>query len=387
MLSVLHASYDGILQPLGYSQVVRPSLGLAARGFRVSLLTLEREGDLVRAEAMQRDLAAAGVAWTHGTFVPGGSPVRYAQNTAALLTHLPRSRPDLAWIRGFPAAPVGLALRALGVPFVYDIRGYWVDHRAAIDAWPAPAVTAARALESLYYRASSAAVSLTALGAADIERGRFAPWPAQKPATVIPTCVDYDAFTLAPPPPKDRLVVGFVGSVNADYRVDESLQLFALLAKKRPDAQLLCVSAQYEELKRRALAAGVPSTQLRARSAAHHEMPALLREIDWGLLLLNTNDTKRGSMPTKLGEFFAAGVRPIHHGCNSELGEWIARAGTGISLPALDAQNLTAAAARIATAPPDRAAVEKARAIAESHFSLRAGVDRYAALFSRLAVR
>ena len=376
MRKVNHYSLDGLLSAIGYSQIVRPAIALASKGFKIQLVSLEQLGG---ARQLAVELSQAGIGWFYERFEPGGSPKVYARNVAKLSALALRAdKPDVAWIRGFPAAPVGVMLSLRGVPFVYDIRGFWVDQRAASDAWPRAAVTAARALEALYYRRAAAAVSLTQLGADDIARGRFGSWRKGKPAVVIPTCVDYDAFTSRTK--SIGLRVGFVGSVNADYCVDESIALFAALQKIRPDARLICVSAQHAQLKALAEKAGI--SNIEAFSANHRDMPAIMSTLDWGLLLLKESDVKRASMPTKLAEFFAAGVRPVHYGCNSELAEWVAKTGSGFTLGSLS--ELPAAAERMATTPFDTEAVAKARSIAEAHFSLRAGVDRYARLFASL---
>ncbi len=387
---------DGILQPLGFSQIARPAIALAPHGFRVTLFSLERAADLrdaTRVAGVERKLIEAGVQWRRSTFIPGGSPLTYARNVArlawlaasALWRH--RRLPRISWLRGFPAAPAGLILRMLGVPYVYDIRGFWVDQRASSGSWPRLAITAARALEALYYRLAAAAVTLTELGATDIRRGRFAKWNCAKPIVVIPTCVDYAEFVLDRhrlAEFKDRLTVGYVGSVNADYGVEASLRLFSYVAAIRPDALLICISEQSEALRKLAIDAGVSKERVRAFSVTHEQMPSLLQQIDWGLLLLKDSEFKRGSMPTKLAEFFATGVRPIHYGCNSELRAWVARTGTGFSLQSLDDDELRAAARRIATSEPDDTSLQRSRSVAEPHFGLRAGTERYASLFRTL---
>jgi glycosyltransferase involved in cell wall biosynthesis len=371
-----HYSLDGLLSAIGHSQIVRPALALANQGFKVQLVSLE-QSDETHELAVQ--LSRAGIGWFYDRFEAGGSPKVYARNVARLTRLALRAdKPDVAWIRGFPAAPVGLMWSLRGVPFVYDIRGFWVDQRAASDAWPPVAIAAARALEATYYRSAAAAVSLTQLGADDITSGRFGKWHPDKPAAVIPTCVDYDAFTLRTQ--TKALRIGFVGSVNSDYLIEESLALVCHVQALRPDATLVCVSAQHAQLQTLALKAGVKN--LEAFSARHDEMPKVMRTLDWGLLLLKESEVKRASMPTKLAEFLAAGVRPVHYGCNSELGDWVTRTGSGFTLRSLG--DLQSAAERIVATHFDAEGLANARALAEAHFSLRAGTAAYAKLFNSL---
>ena len=58
-------------------------------------------------------------------------------------------------------------------------------------------------------------------------------------------------------------------------------------------------------------------------------------------------------MPTKLGEFFAAGVAPITHGGNSEIAEWVRRTGSGLALDDLSHDSLQRAADLAVSGQPD----------------------------------
>jgi hypothetical protein len=86
-------------------------------------------------------------------------------------------------------------------------------------------------------------------------------------------------------------------------------------------------------------------------------------------------------MPTKLGEFFAAGVAPIGHGANSEVTDWVNRTGSGMVLDDLSSDSLERAVDFIAGGVPEAGALVRARLAAEEHFSLDSGAARYDALF------
>src|ERR1043166_8029985 len=69
----LFVSYDGLLDPLGASQVVPYVEGLVQRGIQTTLITFEKAArwqDRPRREAMQRRLDAHAVPWR---------PLRYPQ--------------------------------------------------------------------------------------------------------------------------------------------------------------------------------------------------------------------------------------------------------------------------------------------------------------------
>jgi glycosyltransferase involved in cell wall biosynthesis len=276
------------------------------------------------------------------------------------------------------------------------VRGYLIDERVVEGRWfrNPLLLRLARAVERGIFSRCAGAVTLTSPSAADIASGRFGAWDARKPLSVIPTCANYDVFRLerrADGIPsalrsrlREKLVVGYVGAVNRSYRVEQALLLFKHLHALRPDAHLLCLTLQTEALASAIERAGLAAPSVTLTSAAPWEMPAWLGWIDWGLHLLEVGEAKRASMPTKLAEFLASGVRPVHHGCNEEVSEWVEHCGSGYVLPTTNDAALRHAAAFVASAPAAPGLLARARELSRPHFGLEAGLDRYQEVVARL---
>jgi glycosyltransferase involved in cell wall biosynthesis len=86
-------------------------------------------------------------------------------------------------------------------------------------------------------------------------------------------------------------------------------------------------------------------------------------------------------MPTKLAEFLATGTAPIAYGANSDVVDWVNRAGSGLALDDLSNDSLECAADFVARGVREADVLMRARLAAEEHFSLDSGVERYDALF------
>jgi glycosyltransferase involved in cell wall biosynthesis len=217
----------------------------------------------------------------------------------------------------------------------------------------------------------------------------------ERPIEVITTCADYDEFDRSksnkdavPDAVRERLegrlVVGMVGSINTSYRVDESFLLFKYLLETCPRAHLICLTRQIAEMEALLGKYRIPESAYTLTTARHQDMSDWLRHMHWALLLLNTRYSKRGSMPTKLAEFFAAGVRPIQYGCNAEVSRKVQESGSGLVLNGLTEDDLRRAAREIAETPLSDEQMIKAREATCSHFSLEAGVEKYASLLTKL---
>lgn len=399
MKRITYLTYDGILEPLGYSQVARVLLALAERGYAYRLVSFERKArlaDEARVDAVARELEAAGIVWERFEYAEGGAksfPLNAARGMSALAAHAATTSLVHArsYVAGFVAQQVGRLHR---LPYLFDARGYWVDERREGGAFRRRLVLAvARRGERSLYEDAAAMVGLTALHVDDVVSGRFGRWRGG-PTAAIPTCADYEVFRLredagdASPDPffAGKLVVGIIGSLNFSYHSEATLELARRILALRSDAVLFIATQQRDEYIALATKAGIDPARVLVRSIAHREMPRWVRHVDVVPHLLIETPSKRGSMPTKLAELFASGVRPLHVGCNGEVGAWVRRAGTGVLLRDVGPEALEDAARAVGTMERDVDVLRAGRSITEAHFSLRSGVERYAALLSQLGI-
>jgi glycosyltransferase involved in cell wall biosynthesis len=286
-----------------------------------------------------------------------------------------------------------------GVPYLFDMRGYWIDERVAERRWfTYPFVyKLAKRFELKLLRDSVGIIVLTQLMADDLRAKPLRNWNSGL-LTVVPTCADYDEFK----PENKRggmvlsevqsrlhnsLVIGWVGSLNASYYPHESVLLFRYVLEQIPTAHLLALTRQRTQLEMILANHGIPRWAHTIVTVPHDEMPAWLSLMDWGLLLVSDGQSKRGSMPTKLAEFFASEVRPIQYGCNAELAEKVQQAGTGLVLNGLSENDLRRAASEIASRPRDQDATKRGRNSTRQYFGLEAGVDKYAAVLDKILVK
>ena len=397
---IVYLSFDGILQPLGWSQVARMLCALTAPSRAYRLVSLEREADLAdtqRAAQARRTLLVHDIAWDPIVYREGGAAVvsrNVMRARRSVRNAIKEHNANLVHARGYQSGWVARSMkRSMSVPYVFDFRGYWIDERRDARRWfsTQSAYKIAKHVEHGLFQDADAVVSLTELAADDVRKGTFGTWPRHKPVVTIPTCADYEAFVIPEnklalrkqvlPELGDKTLFGFVGSVNVSYRLQAALELFAGLERRIPSAHLLCVTQNAAPMRAAIANAGLHESSCTVRSFSHARMPEVVPCIDWGLVLLNTTYAKRASMPTKLAEFFASGVRPIAQGCNDEFLGWVRRASSGV---AIERSQLDPAAVAASIKNAEATSPTLARSRTEPHFSLRSGVARYADLLDSI---
>jgi glycosyltransferase involved in cell wall biosynthesis len=401
---VLYISYDGMCDPLGGSQVLPYLFGLAKRGHQISLISFEKpERTRDERDAIARACAAAGISWyplayhKRPPLLSSIYDVRQMQRLASRL-HKKRSF-DLVHCRSYLSALVGLRMkRRFGVPFIFDMRGFWADERVDGRIWNLanPLFRAVynyfKKREAEFLNEADHVVSLTEEGKRVLLARRARP-EAGPPITVIPCCVDFDAFpavTSTDRAAARRLlgierhakVATYLGSFGSWYMVDEMLDFFRVQLERAPDALFLIISREPpDEIIAAARARGVPPERLIVRPASRAEVPKLVAAADYGLFFIKPVFSKKASSPTKMGEFLALELPIVTNGKVGDVARIMAEVGAGVVVDKFDDESYHKALDELDKLMPD---MDRWRAAARRWFDLENGVDRYNAIYKRL---
>lgn len=398
---VLFISYDGVLEPLGESQVTSYLNGLA-QDFEIRLLSFEKRRDLGDAERLRRrrsDLAAAGIAWRALPYHRHPSLLATTFDVAAGIVAACREtrshRVRLVHARGYVPSLIALAVKRLtGTPFIFDMRGLWPEEKVVAGRLRRGSAIyrMVKYWERRFLESADAVVSLTVAGVEAVHDFGYA-IPSTTPFVVIPTCADLTRFS---PGPRDsdvaaRLglgdgpVIGCVGTMSNWYLRSSMLDYLALLTEMIDTLCVLIVTHEdHDALRRDALAAGIPAARLRITRASFSDMPAHVRLIDAGLFFITPSLAKKGSAATKLAEFLGAGVPVIINDGVGDSGRIVREGGAGLVLPDTSPDTFSASIPAVRALLDDPEVPGRCRATAERWFDLRMGVRRYADLYERL---
>lgn len=401
---ILYISYDGLLEPLGQSQVVKYVERLA-RQVRMTVLSYEKPHDLADGAAV-RGLAgrldAAGVTWV---------PLRY---------HKRPTLPATAWdivhgvaaarrivlghgisvihARGYVASAVAVSVkRFTHAKFLFDMRGFWADEKVDAGHWSPRSLPyrLAKRWERAFFERADGIVSLTDAGVKAFPSLGYR-LPRECPIEVIPTCADLAAFAPGPRDPAlaarlgvaGRFVIGYVGTLSNWYLRAETLRYIALLTRALPRVRVLFVTREdHAVLRRDAEAAGIPADAMVMTAAAFGDMPAHVRLMDLGVFFIKPCFSKTGSAATKLAEYLATGVPVVINDGVGDSGRIVRDHDVGVVLPQPTPAAFAASLPDVRALVADAAVAGRCVATARRLFNLEDGVTRYAALYARLAAR
>jgi glycosyltransferase involved in cell wall biosynthesis len=393
---VLYVSYDGMLEPLGQSQVLAYLEPLAA-GRRIHLISFEKAEDWrnrPRREALRKRIEASGIRWHalryHKRPTTAATAFDIALGSALAIGLVLRHRLGIVHARSYVAGLIALAAkRASGAKFLFDMRGFWADEKVDGGLWPAGGMLyrGAKSAERRLLLAADHVVTLT--HASEKELRRF-PCLAGRavPITVIPTCADLDRFTIQGPAQRDPFVLGYVGSVGTWYLLDEMLRCFLAVRGKRPGARLLVANRGAHAQIRAAIEShGIAGDEVELVDADPADMPAIIGRMSAAMALIKPAYSKIASAPTKLAEYLGCGVPCLGNAGVGDMEDVLEGRRVGVALEGFGDEELASGIERLLALADDKATPRRCRDVAEALFSRDAGAAAYAKIYAMIEGR
>lgn len=393
MTSTLYLTRNGLLEPLGQSQVFSYLRGLSQE-HRITLITYEKDDDWADTQRVATLLAECdrlGIRWLPQRFraqpkviAPALSMVRMVWLVAR---EVRRQRVRLIHARSYIPAAVALVVsRLTGVPFLFDMRALW----------PEELITAGRlrrgsmlhkamvASERACLRHAGGVVSLTHAAAEHLRRVYPEDLAGQRVA-VIPTCADLDRFVPASQPPSQR-VIGCLGTVLSGwFRLDWLAAFLAVAAKRDPELRFE-LTTRDDPAQVRAAIGGDADLQSRLRIApsASERVHEVLQGQMASVMFFTQGLGKLGSSPTRMGEILGCGLPVVANDGVGDVARIIREHRVGVLLAGSSEMEMEGAWDELQPLLADPDLAGRCRRAAEEVFSLKVGTAAYSALYREI---
>lgn len=397
-MPILYISYDGILEPLGHSQVLLYLARLAGE-HRIVLMSFEKAEDWVerdRCDALRQRIHTAGIIWI---------PLRYHKRPSALATAYDIARGIFvgSWVvrrhsvsivhaRSYVPSVIALALKKVyRLKYIFDMRGFWADERVDGGLWPAGGrlYRTAKWFERRFLLNADWVVSLTR--AAVDEMSTFPYLQKKMPRfEVITTCADLELFRPADSEPDPTggsrpFTLGYVGSVGVWYHFDEALRCFRLLRERVPDARLHILNrGGHAYIRERLAALDMDDESVRLETTNHADVARAMQRMDAGVFFIKPAYSKIASAPTKLGEFLGCGVPCLGNAGVGDMAEILKTERVGVALQSHGDDAMHDAIERVLQLTRTPGLKQRCRNVALRYFSLEDGVKSYRRIYHEL---
>ncbi len=397
-MRVLYISYDGIMEPIAYSQVLR-YLKELAHEHRIWLVSYEKGNDWLNTsqrEELEAEAAAAGIRWL---------PLRYHKQPTALATGydllrgfalcaylVRRERLGVVHARSYVASVIALALKkGFGTRFIFDMRGFWADERVDCGLWNKGSrlFRAAKWYERRFLLNADAVVALSS-AAVDRMR-RFDYLEGLEPNfRVITTCTDLDLFRPriaqdVAPRESNTFTLGYVGAASVSYLFDPAAECFRLLLSMRPNARVVILNrGEHDYIRSCLVRRGVPLDRVEIEALDHRAMPERMGRMNAGVFFIKQSYSKTASMPTKLGEFLGCGVPCLTNVGVGDVAQILEDEQVGVAISDFGDNALRNGITNLLKLADETSISLRCRRAALKHFALENGVRAYDSIYRAL---
>jgi glycosyltransferase involved in cell wall biosynthesis len=407
---VLFISYNGMLDPLGQSQVIPYLKELSRVGVQFTLLSFERapafefEGTAKCAE-LHRQLAAENIDWHWLRYHQKPSlpatvyDVMAGVRCARLLVK--RNRIEMVHARSHIPAIIGLALKkSYGLKLIFDIRGLMAEEYLDAGHWRKGSIPhrLTKTMESRVLEAADGVVTLTEKIWPIIKewkglRGR------EVIHEVVPCCADLEVFKFRQEDRDsrrkelavgERFVLVYSGSIDGWYLTESMADFFAEFLQRKPDAHFLwLLPSGHRRIRNLMQDRGIAPENYTVLAVLSREVSSYLSASDAGLALIKPCFSKLASSPTKTAEYLACGLPIIMNAGIGDSDALITGENVGVLIHNFDRQDYARAVFEVEGFARNAGQTRRlSREVAAKLFDLRrVGIERYTRLYERLVER
>lgn len=394
---VLYIVYWGAAEPLGRSLVLPAVKRLSALGSDVTLITFEKPADIARHEeiaGIRAGLDEHGVEWIPLSYhkkpkVPATAYDILRGCVQGLASRL-RSRVDIVHARTFVGGLMGFGIaRLIGAKLIFHNEGFYPDEQVDGGVWKENSAPhrIAKFLERRMYSRADGIIAVSHRGKRvieslpEVQRNRI-------PLIVVPSCVDLDHFQMKQPdlPSEgDTLRLVYIGSVGCRYILDRAGRFASIASGETGPAHLRVLSHSEPALVSSMLrGSGLSDNEWSFDVVPHALMPKELAREHAGLFFLARGISEHGCSPTKIGEYWAAGLPVVTTPNVSDTDEIIRRERVGVIVEGHSDDDYRRAASELRSLLDDKELSLRCRRAAEEHYALQPACERQLELYRSL---
>ena len=404
LMKVLYISYDGVLDPLGSSQVVPYLIGLSRKGIDFTLMTYEKKErlkDKVKLDKLKSLLTQHRIKWNYLVYHKSPTAPATAYDIVHGLYHACRiilsDKIKLIHARSFVGAiPALLAAKLFGVKFLYDNRGFYPEERVDGNIWKRNGVLFrfAKFCENKWLNYADHIVCLT-YRAKEILQAKAIFKDKHDKIEVIPTCVDTEKFKASGKNNdlvgkfgfSDRFVFVYCGSIGTWYLLDEMLEFFKVAKTINPKVFFLILTGFADMVKQKITQKGLKLEDFYITYADYEDVPRWISSADAGLFFIAPAYSKISSCPTKFGEALACGIPVVINAGIGDTDLFVYKYMLGVVLESFTPKRFAEAAKQIFemaggdTAPSTRM---RCRRFAEEFFGVEMAAEKYFSIYTKV---
>lgn len=312
-LRCLYITFNGLMEPLGQSQVLPYIKELSKRGIKFYLISLEKKRDVKETKKIRENLKLLGINWYKLRYF-GHNPIKILFSIfqcfwVAFYLVISKKIEMIHARAYYPMFSVLPLKKIFKVKFVFDMRGFGPEELVDSERIKK---------DSIYYKllkffekksilAADYLVTLTP-EAIKIIKNNYQDKKIR--AVWMPTCVDEDRFREEERISFDnKFVMVYQGSLWSYYNMLAMIDFFNILKSKIANAHFLILgNNETEKLYPLLLKKGMKKGEYTILTIKSAEVSKYLKSSNLGISFIYNTYSKKASFPTKIAEYLISGL-------------------------------------------------------------------------------
>ena len=328
--NIMYITYDGILEPLGQSQVLK-YISNSKNSKNIILLSFEKKNNfknLNNTEFVNNIILKSGIKWI---------PYSYSNNFWFLskifdlfkifyfsIINIPLYKIKIIHCRSYlPTFVICILKFFFNFKLIFDMRGFWIDERYEWGIWSKNKLIFyfLKGIEKKLIKYSDKIVVLCK-DSKKVLTKNFG--KNHENIFVIPTCADENQFNIS----SNRywnncLNLCHLGSISTRYDIDLTLSFFKKI-NQYVDSKILFINkGENDFILSKCKEYNISSSKYKIKSFDHFEIQHKINKFDFNIFFPKSGYFKKGFFPTKISESLLSGVPLISTKINSDLDEMI----------------------------------------------------------------
>jgi glycosyltransferase involved in cell wall biosynthesis len=333
---ILYISIDGIMEPLGLSQVFK-YLEKLSHNHQINLITFEKKQDLKnkkKYDLMKKECSRNNIAWYARQHRSGLGQIINILNVVFLPIYiLCIKKISLIHLRSYMP---GICIPVISILFrfklIFDIRGFWANEKHDRLNWSKYSYKFRffKWLEKYLFNKADAVITLTN-ASKDIIANHFKKLDSS--IHVIPTCVDCDEFSNSKIfQSTDTIKIGYLGSTDTAYDFKTFCNLVNQISNQNGrNIELKVFTKDSKEIiKNILIEKKINISNLEVKFVERKDLPMELSQLSFLGFYLKENFSVQASMPTKIAEALACGIPIICNEFNGDIKKLIEKNSIGL---------------------------------------------------------
>lgn len=388
--NILYVSYDGILDPLGHSQVFS-YLKALSKNINYTLVTFEKPEKLEDSYFLQmkEEINDLNINWVWFEYIsfykkPLSFMINFLKAAVNIFNLIRKNNIGIVHIRSYLAGLFIILPKVfLSFRLIFDIRGFWVNEKHDRLGWKKTSAKfrILKVLERHLFKISDRIVTLTHCSVESIST-KFN--ISVSHISVIRTCADKNIFYKKMyQMSHEGINYGYLGSIDTAYDIEPIINLFSKHYTYNNKIRItFLTNSNKNKLIEMLDSFSIPCDAYKIKYVERNQLNNEINDLSCIIFNLKLKNSLVASMPTKIGEAFACGVPIVCNAFNEDIKSIIEKNNCGLIL---DFDELEFSDLFFKKFESEILALTRSNnciELAQSEFSLKSGSSKYLEIYN-----